>query len=365
MKSILILGAGGYQAVAVLKAKALGYYAVVVSNVENDFAVGLADKFELCSTSDQEGVLAIAREYQINGVYTIASEIGSQSAAYIADLLDLNWFSFSKVQLLGCKSNLQQVLKKTDSGLFPKIVKPSMSSGSKGLTLVRNEKEEKQALDLAKRVSLDRKAIVEQYIEGVHFGNVVYIKGGELAFHFMSEKIIDDGFRTLAHLSGTSLVNKHSEKVKLVLSQLLEELGIQDGFLDVDIVVSEKEEVHIIEFGTRLGGNGLAELVEYSTGFDIISASIRASLGEYVEIKSGEVKFAASVVFFSKTNGVYKSIDLPVGVMHHRLFINSGDVISSFESGGDQFGVAFVQAHDEERMRELVTSIIEAPISFD
>ena len=151
MKTILVLGAGGYQYTAIVKAKALGCEVVVVSNDSNDYSVTYADVFENCSTINCEDVLAVAINYKIDGVFTIASEIASVTTAQIAKELKLYWPSVNVVNTISNKDEFNKLINKKAYQLgdqldYPVIVKPKVASGSSGISLVNSEFELKIAL---------------------------------------------------------------------------------------------------------------------------------------------------------------------------------------------------------------------------
>lgn len=89
MKKILIIGAGFLQSFVIKKAKEIGYYTIAID--KNPHAVGfeIADEFNVVDIIDQEACLKYAKEKEIDGVMTAATDYGVLSAAYIAEKLNL------------------------------------------------------------------------------------------------------------------------------------------------------------------------------------------------------------------------------------------------------------------------------------
>ena len=83
-KTLLIIGAGHEQVGAIIQAQQLGHRVVVTDR--NPHAPGLkhADAYELVSTSDAAGNLAVAKRYAIDGVMTLGSETAVPVVAHIA-----------------------------------------------------------------------------------------------------------------------------------------------------------------------------------------------------------------------------------------------------------------------------------------
>ena len=363
MKTLLILGAGGYQVTAVEKARQLGYRTIVLSNVENDVAFALADEYVLCSTTQIAEVLKVANRFRVDGVFTIASEIASQTAAVVAAELGLKWQNSNAVIQISDKKLLNKLLNKKEVSIetikYPVIIKPNLASGSLGLTKVNSEKELTAAIYKAKDKSVIKEGyVIEPFYEGKHCSAVVVVKKGTVDFVFTTLKIQDENFCTLAHLTST-----FSEDIKSSLKELLNvlfaKLEVEAGFFDVDFIITINNEVVIIELGSRLGGNGLAELVEHSTGYDVISSALQFSMGEDIvipEIK--EIRSVASVVLKSDVDGFFEALNIEVLDLEHRLFVKKGDAVRTFESGRDQFGIAFIEASNAFELQMEVKRIL-------
>lgn len=363
MKSVLILGAGGYQYTAVEKAKKLGFKTVVVSNIVNDMAFTIADERVLCSTVDIEEVIKVAKKWRVDGVFTIASEIASQTAAVVAEELGLNWQKQTTVRQISDKQQLNKLLNKkkvaVNSVQFPVVVKPRLASGSSGLTKVCLETELKAAIQKAKEKSfINEGYVIEPFYEGKHYSAVVVLVNGKIDFLFTSLKIQDQSFCTLAHLT-IELSNETRLKVIAQLADLFEKLEVKEGFFDVDLVITNSLEVVIIELGSRLGGNGLAELVEHATGYDVISSALQYSVGIDIVVPVLHLNTcAASVVLKSDIDGVFDQLNTDMTHLNCRLFVKKGEQVKAFKSGKDQFGVAFVKAANVQELEKEVNRVL-------
>lgn len=69
-KKLLFLGGTGAMYDAVERAKRMGIYTIVVDYYPNSPAKRIADRSYLASTTDIDRVLEIARENEIDGVFT-------------------------------------------------------------------------------------------------------------------------------------------------------------------------------------------------------------------------------------------------------------------------------------------------------
>lgn len=363
MNKILILGAGGYQAFAIKKAKELGYFTVVISNIRSDCGAVYADEFVLCSTVDKVKALEVAIKFNVKGVFTIASERASATAAYVAGEMGLKWLPLSTVLKISDKGLFNEVLQKKNPVKFPFVVKPSISSGSKGIVVVSNEVELQKAVDIASSFSRNGKVITEGFVEGDHLGCVFVVQEGRVRFLFMTEKIINQKYCTVAHLSNTGVLKGSRNVLIERLQQVVSKLNIKEGFFDGDFVLDKNNEIHIIELGSRLGGNGVSELVEVSTGFDVISEAIKWSMGGQIKLASVfDTRYSASIIVRSERKGVFNSFEYEKEHVYSRLFVKQGDGVNEFKSGSDQLGVFFTVSDNEDELRSSVEEIMNLPV---
>ena len=183
-KKLLLLGGTGAMYDVVKRAKAMGIYTIVVDYYPNSPAKRIADKSYLASTNDIEAVLKIARENEIDGVFTGFSDANLMPARLVADELGLPFYA-SKEQIdvttnkllfkETCRHygipvvpefHLDRELKREDLDriVYPVIVKPSDAWASKGVTICENEEELCEAVLYALQFSKNQRVIVEQYM---------------------------------------------------------------------------------------------------------------------------------------------------------------------------------------------------------
>ena len=159
MKKILLLGGSAQQVIAIEKAKELGYYTVLCDFLPDNPGQYVADAFYLVSTTDKEAVLQVAREEKVQGILAYASDPAAPTAAYVAEKMGLPGSPYASVDILCNKDKFRAFL--ADNGFctpraagydsvaaaladlekgrfaFPVIAKPVDSSGSKGVTVLR------------------------------------------------------------------------------------------------------------------------------------------------------------------------------------------------------------------------------------
>jgi formate-dependent phosphoribosylglycinamide formyltransferase (GAR transformylase) len=89
MKKIMILGASILQLPAILKAKEMGLQVIAVDIDKNSVGFKHADVCIEISTIDIHRVVEAAKQYRIDGVMTLASDMPMRTVAAVAKELNL------------------------------------------------------------------------------------------------------------------------------------------------------------------------------------------------------------------------------------------------------------------------------------
>ena len=190
----MILGAGTFQVPAITKANELGYRTVALSYYPDDPGMKLASKSYVCSTTEKEDVLVIARREHIDGIMTIASEVAAITAAYVAEHMGLPGYKYDIARTICNKYKLRKFLAQRAietpefglarnfeeaKGLFSKLskpvfIKPATASGSSGVFKLDSLDQLEAAFNSSLEASIvDKEVIIEEFIEGVEVGGEI------------------------------------------------------------------------------------------------------------------------------------------------------------------------------------------------
>ena len=167
MKKLLIIGASILQLPAIRKAKEMGYYVGVIDYNPNAVGVPLADEFFNVSTIDIEGVVQAAERFKPDGIMTLATDMPMRSIAAACEKLGLSGISFDTAVKSTDKGGMIKAFKQNNvehpwyyiiastdeldavaqSITYPCISKPTDNSGSRGVMLIHNEAELREAVE--------------------------------------------------------------------------------------------------------------------------------------------------------------------------------------------------------------------------
>ncbi|MDT8425487.1 MAG: hypothetical protein RQ733_05885, partial [Methyloprofundus sp.] len=125
----------------------------------------------------------------------------------------------------------------------------------------------------------------------------------------------------------------------------------------------------IIEMSSRLGGNGIPELIRYHTGVDLIAMTIEYALNKPIKKPASLplTRPCGSYVFGSKQAGVIESIASNQAIFEKipellscQLNYVVGDTICAFEHSGNSLGYALFACSPENNYAQIVKRLQSA-----
>lgn len=379
-KKLLIVGAGILQLPAIIKAKEMGLIVAVVDMDKNAPGISISDKFYKVSTIDVDGVVNAAVDFMPDGVMTLATDMPMRSVAAVAEKLHLPGISSTvaikatdKIAMIRCfeehqvphpwfevitsKIELQKLNTKRD---VPYIMKPSDSSGSRGVVLVTDKKDAPAAFLYSKAVSKTGRVLVEEYMTGPEVSVESLTVKGKTTVLAVTDKLTTGApfFVEMGHSQPSQLDSKIVGSIKEIAVKAIEAIGINNSPSHVEVIVT-KDGPKLVELGARLGGDCITTyLVPLSTGIDMVKSCILLSLNQTCAINPLFNKGAA-IRYIQSPEGIFNRIDGIDEVrddclIHHLEIVKrKGDLLGTIKSSGDRVGYVITQADN-------VTSAIEA-----
>ena len=388
-KKLLLLGGSRYLLPVIQAAHDLDVYVITCDYLPDNYAHKFSDEYRNVSIVDQEAVLELARELQIDGIMSYATDPGVVTAAYVAEKLGLPTSPYKSVCILQNKGLFRKFLQEHDFNVplaksyktyaemekdigdwqFPVIVKPTDSAGSKGVSRVDDKAQLKAAFDYALDKSLNNECIVETFIEKVGYamsGDSFSIDG-ELVYFCLDSQWFDEHapnpFTPCAHLWPTGAAKGVQQEVQIEVQRLISLLHMTTTIYNIEARVGKDGRVYLMEISPRAGGNRLAEVQRLATGQDIIMASVKAALGLPVD-RISQPKFDGVwglSVIHSHEQGIFEDmqIDMSVKKFVHQidLWVEKGDTVQAFNGANDSLGTIIWHCNKQEEMEYILSNI--------
>ena len=378
MKKIMILGASILQLPAIRKAKEMGLDVIVVDM--NPDAVGFKEegitRLQI-STIDTPKIVEAAREYHIDGIMTLASDMPMQTVAAVCK--DLNLLGITPRTALNAtnKAEMRICLKKNgvpvpefyivcEWGEFYDasknfvekfVVKPADNSGNRGIKLVTDFSIEnlKEAYTYSKQYSRDGRILLEEYMEGDEFSVESISVHGVCNIIQITDKITSGKpyFVEMGHTQPSRYDTAKLRDIASVAKMGVEVLGINHGPSHTEIKYTAGGP-KVVEIGARLGGDFITtHLVPLSTGVDMVTANIKCAIGEDPDIEKKHAKCSA-VRFLQSQPGRLKSVsgiteaEAVNGVFEVGLLKHIGEIVPEMRNSLDRVAYVVVQGNTSD-----------------
>ena len=177
---------------------------------------------------------------------------------------------------------------------YPLMIKASAGGGGKGMRIVRNKNEVKDAFQLASSEAKssfgDDRVFIEKYIEKPRhieiqvladkFGNVIHLGERECSIQRRHQKIIEE--------APSSVVSK---KLRNEMGEQAKALAIEVGYESagtVEFIVDQKNNFYFLEMNTRLQVEH--PVTEEITGIDLVEQMIRVADEKKLKFRQEDIK---------------------------------------------------------------------------
>lgn len=303
-KKLAIIGASYLQKPLVEKCQEMGDYSICFAWEDGAVCKDMCDKFYPISTIDKEAILKVCQEEKIDGIITIASDVATLTVNYVAEQMGLignpDKYSLTATN----KYLMRQCFMENDvpspkfcltdgvipeiaeSFTYPIIVKPTDRSGSRGVEKVERKSELKAAIDRACSESFQKRAVIEEFVEGREISvESISFKGKHYILQ-ITDKVTTEApfFVELEHHQPSSLPDDIKSRVKEIVLNALNALHIHYGASHSELKITKDGDIRVIEIGARMGGDFIgSDLVKLSTGYDFLKGVIDVAFGKFTE----------------------------------------------------------------------------------
>jgi biotin carboxylase len=331
---LIAVTAGRWQRHGIQEARSAGLKVLAIDGDPSAEGFLDADKIlENVDFDDHKKVIEAIKSLDINirGAVSFCSEAGMMLAAAIREALDLpgprpdlckklldKGFQrevWTKYNVPGPNwlvlSDIEQTLAAINNFSFPLIIKPTDSSGSRGVTKIESKEDDiTDAVNRAFQFSRSGKVIIESFMEGTEFTVEVFIADGISHVLAVTEKKKVEGTRgTVARELATP--DRSAEVVSKIANSVVDAfsaLGYKEGPGHAEVILKLDGSVGLVEVAGRGGGFMVFDkLVPSVSGINIAKLTALQSAG--IPVGPIAKKSNAAVLrFFPSKPGILKSI---------------------------------------------------------
>ena len=309
-KRLLILGGQRISCEIVKHAQDMGITVGVTDWYELDRspAKQMADEAYFESTSDIDVMEKLIKENNFDGVITGFTdsvlpyyaemcercnlpaygtreqfEVLIDKSRYKALMRDFDVPTIPEYQI-----NVDEIEASCESVEFPVLVKPSDSSGARGITICHDSAELAEAVEFAKGASQTKTVLVEKYMDGAEATIFWIFDKGEYHVMLMGNRHVKENQGGVIPLPvgytyPAALLPKFLKETAPRMKEMFRSIGIENGMLFMQCKI-ENDVPYVYDIGYRLTGSLEYKNIKESCGFDPLDMLIRFAVsGDYGE----------------------------------------------------------------------------------
>ncbi|NLJ99910.1 MAG: ATP-grasp domain-containing protein [Clostridia bacterium] len=386
MKKLLLLGGSAQQIPAIVYANKQGYYTVLCDYLPDNPGQHYASRFYCASTTDKEAVLEVAQREKVDGVVAYASDPAAPTAAYVAEKIGLPTNPYKSVEILAYKdrfrgflaangfncpraqgfASYEEAKESIHRFTLPVMIKPTDSSGSKGVRKVETLDELEGAYKAAFEQSRGKNIIIEEFIAMDHrymIGGDCFVLNGQVVFWGLLNCHRDCDVNPLVPVGKSYplyIAGDRIERSKQEIQGLVDLLGIRFGGFNIEIMFDNRDKPYLIEVGPRSGGNMIPDLLSMITGVDLVAATVEAALGNscmslnYCEKEN----YYSTYVLHTSKNGILKGIvfdgEIEGKILKKVIYKKEGDTVQYFDGANRAIGIVFLKFDSMDQMLDMM-----------
>ena len=390
-QTILLLGGSMQQVPAINKAKEMGLRTVLIDYLPDNPGQHVADKWYQESTTNIESVERIARAENVSGILAYASDPAALPAAIVASRLGLPTNPPESVEILGIKHEFRKFLQENDFACprhfsfspsdpieetttrietlsFPIVIKPTDSSGSKGVSFLNSPQGLSDAIARADEYSRNKILIAEEFIERGYpyvIGGDIFVEDGKIILYGDMECLRDDNGKSLIPIGKkkpNGLTDNQKSNLHQELQRLVDALHITTGELNIELLIDKYDNPHFLELGPRAGGNMIPIQLSDAFGVDLITANINAAMGNACNLTPVEPQDCfMTFVLHSHVDGIFQGVtyssDIEPYIYRKVIYKQPGDKVERFDGAGKALGIVFMKFPDNNMMNYYSSNI--------
>jgi biotin carboxylase len=384
-KCIMILGAGFDQIAMIKAAKALGLKVISIDSDKNAPGFFISDDHYAIDVLDHKKILQIAREKKIDGITTMVSNLGMRTVAYVAEKMNLISIPLKSARIATNKKEIKEHLKRGNVQVpegfsassiddtmeiinqmdFPLIVKPVDGTKGRGISVASSRNQFKNSFIQAMDASIEKRVIVEEWVNGPTVGAECLIIDGELKPIILTDKYNTPPPKcvTVGLTAPSNFPETTKDKIKDTAKKVAKALGLNTGAAHIDMIVGKDDIPRVIDVGPRLAsGPVIFDFVSDLLGVDMIKSVVLMAIGEKPKLnRKWNKKFAASRFLTAPQKGYMYRIEIPKSHKEFTFyqFKELGEVVGPPDNDTDRIACITIKGFSYNRTMRTANELLK------
>jgi len=385
----LVLGGTTPHRALVQNLKTRGFRVLLADYLEAPPAADAADEHLRISALDVEAVYRQAAERQAALVISVCLDRAIPAVAEVSRRLGLpsvytpeNALAFTdKVAMravfklaglpVGKGCVIRSLPEAERSGLsFPLIVKPSDSTGSLGISIVRDVAGLAAAYVAARDASTSGLALAEELLEGRELSIDCIVVQGHCHVLLVRERLLhrtpEHGVQCYATISPAPILESSMEVIRDVAERLPSAFGIANAPLLIQGYLTTTGDFKLLEIAVRLGGGPSSfRTVKLKTGFDLLDATVDCHLGRPFRLDIQDSGCAYASVNIYASGGSLRSVEGVEKLRHEGVIAEyypykpPGSPFPNVITARSRVAAVVIEAEDHEILYAKIRTLFE------
>jgi len=252
------------------------------------------------------------------------------------------------------------------------VIKPTDRAGSRGVRIISQTDEVKDAYENAVYCSKNGDVILEEYLAGPQISTESIFTEAHAVTPGFADRVYEgmDVFWPQIMENGGWVPSLVDHAMKKAVCDLVEKaaraLGIQRGVAKGDVVIHPEKGPVIIEMAARLSGGDFSEsLVPLGYGINYVKAVLKIAIGEDPDWDDMLPKWQKAVAnrYFFLPPGKLEAIEGMDSIQNTRavkklkIFYEIGDTIPEISHHGQRVGVVVIAGENRETVQKDIDQI--------
>lgn len=213
--------------------------------------------------------------------------------------------------------------------------------------------------------SRSKKIVVEEYVKKFGYqvaGDGLSIDGTLVFRYFANDHFNKKCVNPFVPISASFPYNMSEDvqnKIHNEIQRLLNLLHMQTSTYNFDIRIDSDYNVYLMEVAPRDGGNYIPDVIKYATGWDLVECSVKAAMGDKIEILPMCTKgFYSYFAVHSLKDGILDKVliseEAKKHVIENHIIKKTGDKISTFKGANSTLGCLIMRFDSMNQMLDMM-----------